>query len=320
MPGRLATRLALCALAALVALGVPPPAAAAVEGWAWPVRGAVLTPYRNGADPYAGGQHRGIDVAAPVGTVVVAAAAGTVRFAGVAGSSGLTVSIRTADGRLDTSYLHLSAASVRRGERVGRGDRLGAVGTSGRRSAAAPHLHFGVRDAGSRHRYRDPLEFLGPAPGPGARVPQAPPAAVPVAVRPGRAPRPEPSPRRVPARRPRGVPARRPAPIPIPGPSPRRVPEPAPRMRPAPAPAARRRGAPARVPAAGPAADAPPVPAPRPGAAPARRPSGVGPSLGLALACLGLLLAAAWMPASSLRPRWASMSRPRSTTSTASPT
>jgi hypothetical protein len=123
----------------------------------------VITPYRNTADPYAGGQHRGIDIAAPVGTPVAAAAAGTVTFAGTAGSSGLTVAVRTDDG-FDTSYLHLSAIRVRAGELVTAGAELGAVGISGRRSAAEPHLHFGVREAGSRFAYRDPLDFLPPPP------------------------------------------------------------------------------------------------------------------------------------------------------------
>ncbi len=115
--------------------------------WVWPLRGEVITPYRNGADPYAAGQHRGIDIAGAPGATVVAAASGEVRFAGTAGSSGLTVSVRTGDGRYDTSYLHLSATTVREGDRVAAGDRVGAVGTTGTRSAAAPHLHFGVRDA-----------------------------------------------------------------------------------------------------------------------------------------------------------------------------
>jgi hypothetical protein len=123
------------------------------------VAGPVVTPYANGSDPYAGGQHRGIDIAAPVGTPVVAAAGGLVTFAGPLGSSGLTVAIRTDDG-FDTSYLHLSAASVGAGDRVATGAPIGRVGTTGRRSAVAPHLHFGVREAGSRFAYRDPLDFL----------------------------------------------------------------------------------------------------------------------------------------------------------------
>ncbi|MEA2407489.1 MAG: hypothetical protein QOE69_1608, partial [Thermoleophilaceae bacterium] len=134
-------------------------AAPARAAWVWPVSGDVITAYRNGTDPYATGQHRGIDIAAPVGTPVVAAAGGTVRFAGTAGSSGLTISVRTDDG-YDTSYLHLSSAAVHAGARVSSGDRIGAVGTTGTRSAPAPHLHFGVRDAGTRHDYHDPLAFL----------------------------------------------------------------------------------------------------------------------------------------------------------------
>lgn len=139
--------------------------------------GEVLTAFADAGGPYAAGQHRGIDVGAAVGTPVTAAVAGRVRFAGQVGSSGLTVSVRTADGRFDTSYLHLATAAVRAGQAIGAGERIGAVGETGRRSAPAPHLHFGVRAAGTR-RYRDPLDFLPPAPG----VREAP-RPVPVAVR-----------------------------------------------------------------------------------------------------------------------------------------
>ena len=96
----------------------------ASAAWQWPVAGDVITPYRNGSDPYASGQHRGIDIAAQAGAAVRAAAGGEVRFAGTAGSSGLTVSVRTGDG-YDTSYLHLSSLSVRAGARVAAGDRTG---------------------------------------------------------------------------------------------------------------------------------------------------------------------------------------------------
>src|SRR5205807_2637938 len=78
-------------------LMLPAEAPAAAAGWRWPVDGPVITQYRNGDDPYAGGQHRGIDIAAPVGTPVVAAIGGAITYAGVAGSSGLTVAVQTSD-------------------------------------------------------------------------------------------------------------------------------------------------------------------------------------------------------------------------------
>jgi hypothetical protein len=302
-----AARLGLPAmLIALIVLGAPS-RAWATAGWAWPVRGPVITSYRNGDDPYARGQHRGIDIAAPVGAQVGAATAGTVRFVGSVGSSGLTVSVRTADGRYDTSYLHLSSVAVRAGGHVNIGERIGAVGTTGRRSAVAPHLHFGVREAGSRNAYQDPLDFLpAPPPPPAPRVPSAAPVTVPAPLRtnpvPARRPARAPAARRFPspARRPLG---RR---SPVARPLPRRVPQGAPGLRPAPdlAPAHSaevRRPAPHR---AEPEAHfslggAPHVtPAPSPSAAPRHAPAGeaprpsAGPDLGWALACVGLLLAA----------------------------
>ena len=202
-------RLLMAVLVAVVVLGAAPPAAGD-DGWVWPVEGRVLTPYSNdNGRPYAGGMHRGIDIAAESGASVVAARAGTVTHAGVVGSSGLTVAVRTADGRHVTSYLHLAAVAVKKGDSVAAGARIGAVGTSGRRSVAEPHLHFGVRLAEAEDHYVDPLSLL-PAPvaatgagssaraGAGPRESPAPvaapvPVAIPLRASPARAPAREPA-------------------------------------------------------------------------------------------------------------------------------
>ena len=268
--------LASAATALAFLLLVPP----AWAEWVWPVRGEVITPYRNGTDPYASGQHRGIDIAAATGTTVVAATSGEVRFAGTAGSSGLTVSVRTADGRYDTSYLHLSSTSVGEGDRVAAGQPLGAVGTTGTRSATEPHLHFGVRDAGSRHAYHDPLRFLPPPtaaqPPRGAPAPE--PAPVPIS------PGPAPAPVNAPATR--RIPVNAPAPRRVPVGAPRRVPAGAPRQVPAAEPLRVPAGEPLRVPTTGPhhaaSEDAGRSPAGAPGFAPAgarqHEPAGAGPT------------------------------------------
>ena len=265
----------------------------ALAAWTWPLAGEVITPYRNGDDPYAGGQHRGVDIAGPVGTPVVAAAGGEVLFAGTAGSSGVTVSIRTAEG-FDTSYLHLSSLSVRKGDRVSAGGRVGAVGTSGRRSAERPHLHFGVRVSGSRHDYRDPLAFLPPPPvtGPQDPLPSPLPADVPARVAPEPAPLlgPEPvaspRPRRVPVGRripaARRIPATRRVPAPRPAPQARRVPAPGGARAPVPAATAAPEAVGRPVGAAQAAPAARPAPEPRHETGRARQPvhsaaAGMGP-------------------------------------------
>jgi murein DD-endopeptidase MepM/ murein hydrolase activator NlpD len=281
------TRRALIFAAALLLVLLA--AAPARADWVWPVEGEVITPYRNGDDPYAAGQHRGIDIAAATGTTVVAAAGGEVRFAGTAGSSGITVSIRTADGLFDTSYLHLSSAAVRKGQRVATGEAVGAVGTTGVRSAARPHLHFGLRDAGTRHAYHDPLTFLPP------------PALAPPRPRPTPAPSPVPEPL-TPEPEPEQAPAARPPPAPVP--LPHRLPVPpqvpagrgAPSLRPTAPRAPRTQPAPRQATPASPRHPSP-VPAQSALAAdPQDRLAGSrhqAPDLGWALACLGLLAAAA---------------------------
>ncbi len=100
--------------------------------------------------------HSGIDLMAPYGSPVRAAAAGTVTYAGRYYSYGLIIDILHADGSL-TRYAHLSrfGANIRPGTAVAEGQEIGSIGTSG--NAHGAHLHFEVRVGG---RPVDPKPFL----------------------------------------------------------------------------------------------------------------------------------------------------------------
>ena len=291
----------------LLALALVAPGAEAREPWSWPVRGELIGPYRNGDDPYAAGQHRGIDIAAPAGTPVRAASGGTVRFAGPLGSAGNVVSIRT-DG-LDASYLHLGSIVVRVGTRVSAGERIGTVGTTGRRSASEPHLHLGVREAGERHAYRDPLTFLPP---PAATRPRPAPRPVPLPLPAPRdslpAPAPPPPAGPAPLRAPRALRIPEAAPLPLGAPVPGlpRLPRTAPLPIPSIPGALRHATETVRVPGAGPAPGAPAAAAAgvARGRSAAREPRAV--DAGWLAACVALVTAAALLarprgPAESLR-------------------
>src|SRR5450432_2452416 len=90
--------------------------------------------------------HTGIDLAAPTGTTVFAAANGTVIFAGWS-NWGYGNSIVLAHGpNLYTLYGHLSRINVRCGQAVNAGVPIGAVGTTG--NSTGPHLHFEIRPNG----------------------------------------------------------------------------------------------------------------------------------------------------------------------------
>ena len=127
----------------------------AYHTYSWPLIGRIINGYRAPGTPYGKG-HRGIDIAAPVGTDVKASAPGVVAFAGsVAGS--LWVSIDHADG-VRTSYGYLSTISVAKGDLVTRGQVIAASGL-GHPGAPIPHLHFGARFGGA---YIDPMLLLVP--------------------------------------------------------------------------------------------------------------------------------------------------------------
>jgi murein DD-endopeptidase MepM/ murein hydrolase activator NlpD len=102
----------------------------------------------------AGKRHDGVDIAAPEGTVVGAAAAGTVIFAGEQAGYGHIVILKHAGG-LVTLYAHAARILVDEGARVRQGDPIAKVGQTGRTSG--PHLHFEVREG---TRPRNPLLFL----------------------------------------------------------------------------------------------------------------------------------------------------------------
>lgn len=96
--------------------------------------------------------HTGVDYGAPTGAPVRAVGDGSVDFAGQMNGYGNVVRIEHGGGT-STLYAHLSRIDVHRGQRVERGQRVGAVGSTG--WATGPHLHFEFRERGV---LKDPLE------------------------------------------------------------------------------------------------------------------------------------------------------------------
>jgi murein DD-endopeptidase MepM/ murein hydrolase activator NlpD len=91
--------------------------------------------------------HDAIDIMAPEGTPVVAAADGTVeKLFNSQGGGGITVYVRSPDQRWTYYYAHLQgyAPGLAEGQRVKRGQMLGRVGHTGNANPAGPHLHFAI--------------------------------------------------------------------------------------------------------------------------------------------------------------------------------
>jgi murein DD-endopeptidase MepM/ murein hydrolase activator NlpD len=91
--------------------------------------------------------HDAIDIMAPAGTPVVAAAPGRIeKLFFSQGGGGITAYVRSDDGRWTYYYAHLQdyAPGLAEGQHVARGTPIGRVGSTGNASAAGPHLHFAI--------------------------------------------------------------------------------------------------------------------------------------------------------------------------------
>ena len=92
-------------------------------------------------------RHDAIDIMAPTGTPVVAAAPGIVeKIYFSEGGGGKTVYVRSADKRWIYYYAHLDnyASNLKEGDRMALGQQLGTVGVTGNAAPDAPHLHFAI--------------------------------------------------------------------------------------------------------------------------------------------------------------------------------
>lgn len=116
--------------------------------WPLAVRGTITSPYGSRRDPMTGVStfHQGLDIAAPKGTAVYAAADGTVIFSGYRNSYGNVVMIDHGGG-IVTVYAHNSSLVASKGQTVKKGQVISKVGSTG--YSTGNHLHFEVRKNGS---------------------------------------------------------------------------------------------------------------------------------------------------------------------------
>lgn len=144
--------------AALLSGKTPEPASAGGPGtFSWPVSGPITSPYGMRSNPFGGGGmdfHPGIDIGAPMGATITAAASGRVIYAGWYGGYGNAVIIDHG-GNVATLYGHCSQIFVGVGQDVKRGQAIAAIGSTG--VSTGPHLHFEMRVNG---KPQDPTGLL----------------------------------------------------------------------------------------------------------------------------------------------------------------
>ena len=113
------------------------------NGYMWPAQGALTSGY----GWRWGRMHKGIDIAAPIGTPIVAAATGEVISAGWnSGGYGNLVKVKHPDGSV-TLYAHNNKIFVRQGQKVKQGQQIAEMGSTG--YSTGPHLHFEIRTDGT---------------------------------------------------------------------------------------------------------------------------------------------------------------------------
>ena len=131
--------------AQLAGQAMPPPLNAGAPGtFAWPASGPITDPFGMRMHPitHQWKMHSGMDIGAPMGSTIVAAAGGRVIYSGWEGGYGNTIVIDHG-GQTSTLYGHCSQLFVSEGQDVQRGQAIGAVGSTG--ESTGPHLHFEIR-------------------------------------------------------------------------------------------------------------------------------------------------------------------------------
>ena len=126
------------------------------EGWPLRVGGVVTSKFGYRRHPITGrySMHKGIDIAAPTGTDIVAMADGVVIFSGRKSGYGNIVELRHPNG-LETRYAHNSRNVVKEGDVVRKGAVIAKLGSTGR--STGPHVHFEVRRNGEAV---NPMQYL----------------------------------------------------------------------------------------------------------------------------------------------------------------
>jgi murein DD-endopeptidase MepM/ murein hydrolase activator NlpD len=133
-------------------------------GFIWPMTGVLTAKFGWRIHPIYHTKmfHYGIDIAAPFGTPIKAAASGIVAYAGWFGGYGYTVILAHPNG-FYTLYAHLSKYIVREGQKVYQGQVIAYEGSTG--WSTGPHLHFAIyRKIGGKKEFVDPLKYLPPMP------------------------------------------------------------------------------------------------------------------------------------------------------------
>ncbi|ABC63143.1 M23 family metallopeptidase [Erythrobacter litoralis] len=110
--------------------------------------------------------HEAIDIMAPKGTTVRAAAAGTIEKLFQSAAGGKTIYVRSDDRKTIHYYAHLDeyAEGLREGQKIRRGQRIGTVGSSGNASEEAPHLHFAILRTTADAEWWEPANAVNPYP------------------------------------------------------------------------------------------------------------------------------------------------------------
>ncbi len=124
--------------------------------WPMPSSTRITSYFGNREAPTAGASsyHKGIDIACPTGSSVVAAASGVVIYSGYMGSAGNALIVDHGNG-VTTCYYHLSSFAVSSGASVSAGQTIAYSGNTG--VSTGPHLHFSVRLSGT---YVNPLNYF----------------------------------------------------------------------------------------------------------------------------------------------------------------